>query len=105
MSGSQKYPLVMVDPAGEIKRVFSQLLEPVWCPYGDRRPCTYYCAMFGLVDNNTDMPGIVCRSHGQIVPIGIVDPETFCLDLLEALRAGSDLYDHIVATNKPKDSE
>jgi hypothetical protein len=110
MNDFQKYPLVMVDSEGDIRRVYCESITRVRCPYGFTN-CTYHCAMFGVYDNGTDLPAIICRSHDVNIPIGLADPETFDLDKLEAIMAGSQLADHLIATgkieqgNKSKDSE
>lgn len=100
MSDHEKYPLVMVDSDGGIRRVHGDMTARVLCPYGSNHWCSYYCAAIAAFDNGSDLPGIVCQSHGRNVPIGLADPESFDLEKLEALMAGSALLEQIEATKK-----
>jgi hypothetical protein len=103
-----KYPLVTCTDGDMIKRVYGDRLHFVRCPFANSGYCSISCAHIGIFDKDEDngLPGLICRQGGDtFVPIGIVDVESFDLDLIDMLRAGSDLRDQFLATQKPVNSD
>lgn len=100
-----KYPLLMVDSDGTLRRIYYNHIERVKCPYGNISFCSYYCAVIAAFDNGTDLPGLICQSHGRNVPIGFADPESFDIDKLEALMNGSLLLEQIEKQKQNNSSE
>ena len=98
----KKHPLIAVDSDGQIRRIqfTSHEDKPLFirmlCPLGNKF-CSYHCAAVALAVFKDDDYGLVCDAFHRTIPLGILDNERIDLDVLDALKFGTDLRDEHAA--------